>query len=220
VTVNAAKQQVPPAASSQTTVSNNPPCSATTPALTEPRESFSQLTLFLFASGLALFVALLGWSDQIRGIDKDTRELEQRFLEDSGISKRDFLRIVKPRSADEQLLALTEIVNAGRIRTRSSAELLRTFTAWNVQWSKIEKLSSIKYNLTIALTIVLFVTGVGSLFTSPMQRIRIFSLSLRVELIILMLPIAVISILFVIIILSAQREKTLRSLVKSVADMV
>src|SRR4051812_11775225 len=31
---------------------------------TEPKESFSQLTLFLFASGLALFIALLGWSDQ------------------------------------------------------------------------------------------------------------------------------------------------------------
>src|SRR5579872_466092 len=44
-----------------------PPTAAVAASANEPRESFSEFTLFLFASALALFVALLGWSDQIRG---------------------------------------------------------------------------------------------------------------------------------------------------------
>ena len=143
------------------------PCApANSPSL-EPKESFSQLALFLFASGLAVFVALLGWSDQIRGIDKETRELENRFLEKTGIEKRDFLRVVKPESADQQLEALTEIVNAGRLKTKAAVDFLRAFTKRTERspWSQIERLSVWKYNLTIALTIALFVSGIVSLFT-------------------------------------------------------
>jgi hypothetical protein len=146
----------------------------------ETKESFSQLTLFLFGGGLALFIALLAWSDQIRGIDQDIRELENRFLERTGIEKQTFLRIVKPKSPDDRAEALLEVVSAGRIKNKDSAEVLGIFTKWNKQWSWIERLSAGKYYVTILLTIVLFVVGIASLFTSPLQRVLI--LSIRVEL--------------------------------------
>ena len=67
------------------------------------------MPLFLFASALGLFVALLGWSDQIRGINKDTKELEARFLAETGSEKRDFLCVVKPKLPGEQLAALAKL---------------------------------------------------------------------------------------------------------------
>lgn len=190
-----------------------------TSAATQVQESFSQLTLFLFGSGLALFIALLGWSDQIRGIDKDTKELEERFLEKTEIDKRDFINIVKPRSADERLVALTQVLTGGQIDTKDSAELLRTFTTWNREWSQIERLATWKYNLTIALTVSLFGAGIASLFTAPSQQIR-FVIMVRVEMIVLALPMTLIGLLIVIIICVARQEKALRSLLNSMSDRV
>ena len=45
------------------------------------------------------------------------------FLEKTGIEKRDLLRVVGPESADQQLEALTEIVNAGRLKTKAAVDL-------------------------------------------------------------------------------------------------
>jgi hypothetical protein len=191
-----------------------------TSASTVPKELFSQLTLFLFASGVAFFIALLAWSDQIRGIDKDVRELEERFLKGTGIEKRTFLRIVKPESPDDRALALLEVLRAERIKTKDSAEVLRIFSKWNKEWSRIESLSAGKYYATIVLTIVLFGAGIGSLFTNPSLRVQPLSIHCRVEMLILMPAAMVVAVLLVIIICIAVRENALRTLLKSVSDMV
>jgi hypothetical protein len=186
----------------------------------EQKESFSQLTLFLFGAGLALFIALLGWSDQIRGIDRDTKELEDRFLARTQINKQDFRDIVKPKSPDEQLRALTQVMTSGRINTNDSAELLRTFHTWNGQWLAIERLSAWKYNLTMSLTITLFLAGVVSLFTNPTQKIPIVFGAVRTEMLLLTIPIILIGTLLLLIICSARREKRLRELLESMSDKV
>jgi hypothetical protein len=187
----------------------------------ETKESFSQLTLFLFASGLALFTALLGWSDQIRGIDNDTTELEQRFLKKTGIKKGDFLDIIKPKSADDQLFALTRAESAGRIEKEETIEVLRTFAMdLNRLWSQVERLSSWKYNLTIALTITLFVAGIASLFITPTRQVPLYVVSMRAERVVLILPMILIGLLLAIIIRNARREKELRFILQSMSDKV
>lgn len=216
----------------QETSENNPPSAPApdivsstkeTPASTEVKGSFSELTLFLFASGLALFVALLGWSDQIRAIDKDTKEMESSFLEDTGMKKRDFLRIIKPESADQQLEALTEMVNAGKFKTRDSVQLLHKFTKWQCEWSKgwpyLERLTAWKYNLTITLTVALLIAGTVSLFTTPTEKLRLCGVHVRIEMLVLMVPMTIVAILLVIIICIAKREKALRALLNSMADL-
>lgn len=212
--------QSPAQAPSTTTANQTNAPRAESDVVAKTEESFSQLTLFLFGSALALFIALLAWSDQIRGIDKDTKELEQRFLAKTGIDKSDFLDIVKPESPDEQLVALTQVVNAGRIETKDSAEVLRTFPDWHKQWLKLERLSGCKYNLTIALVITLFLAGLASLFTTPIHAVHLGSTSIRVEMLLLVLPMSLIGVLLGIIIWSAQLEKTLRSLLNSMSDRV
>ena len=183
-------------------------------------ESFSQLTLFLFGSGVGLLIALLAWSDQIRGIDKDIRELEQRFVGDTGIEKQDYLRIVKPETPDDRGRALTQVVNAGKIRTKDIAVVLTILTKWHKQWSRIEGLSALKYRSAIALTLVLFLGGVASLFTTPAQRVQILSIDCSVEMLLLVLPAMLIGLLLIIIIWIAERENGLRSLLKSISEMV
>lgn len=186
----------------------------------ESKELFSQLTLFLFGSGIAFFIALLAWSDQIRGIDQDIRGLEARFLESTGIEKQTFLRIVKPKSADDRGEALLEVVSGGRIKNKTGAELLQIFTKWHKQWSWLEILAGTKYYVTIALTALLFLMGFVSLYTNPGMNFVIFSSPRTVEKLILIPPGLLIGLLLIIIICIAEREHALRSLLKSVSDMV
>jgi hypothetical protein len=185
----------------------------------EPRESFSQLTLFLFASGLALFVALLGWSDQIRGIDKDTRELEERFLKKTGINKGHFVEIVKSGEAEKQLVAMMQAVTEGKITNPVSVKVLESFDAYMRKLRPLEKLSDWKYKMTIALTIAFFGSGTASLFTNPTQNIHLF-FSIRVEMIVLVVPMILIAALFTMIVYGSWKEKALRSLLNAMSDMV
>ena len=199
------------------------PCApANSPSL-EPKESFS-------STGTIPIRQRPGSIRRATGLErpdtwdraKETRELENRFLEKTGIEKRDFLRVVKPESADQQLEALTEIVNAGRLKTKAAVDLLRAFTKRTERspWSQIERLSVWKYNLTIALTIALFVSGIVSLFTTPTQKLHLHIASVRVEMVVLILPMTFIGLLLIIIVCSTAQEKTLRSLLNSMADKV
>jgi hypothetical protein len=214
----------PQPAQNQATPQQNSFCDCTaSPSATpvsEARESFSELTLFLFASALALFVALLGWSDQIRGIDKDTKELEARFLAETGIEKRDFLCVVKPKLPAEQLAALAKLMNSGRIKSHVKVDLLAAFKAWNKEWSRLERLSVHKYNLAVALTLAFFIAGVTSLFTHPSGRVYLYLFTVRSEMLVLTLPLTLVAVLFGIIIYGSQRENALRALLDSIADKV
>ncbi len=186
----------------------------------EPKQSFSELTLFLFASALALFVALLGWSDQIRGINKDTKELEERFLSETGIAKRDFLCVVKPKVQGEQLAALAKLMKSGNIQSHVNVDLLSAFKSWNKEWSRLEKLSSIKYYLAIALTVAFFLAGVISLFTRPGDKASLHYFAIRAELLVLTMPLALVAALLCIIICESRRENALRVFLESIDDRV
>jgi hypothetical protein len=207
---------VSPATLNQNVASPTPSSSTTT----EPKELFSQLTLFLLGSGIAFFIALLAWSDQIRGIDQDIRELETRFLERTGIEKHTFVRIVKPKSPDDRGEAVLEVVSGGRIKNKDAAEILQISTKWHKQWWWIETLSAAKYYVTIALTLVLFLTGFASLYTNPAMQLMAFSFTCSVERLLLIPPGTLVVLLLIIIICIAEREHSLRSLLKSVSDMV
>jgi hypothetical protein len=185
-----------------------------------PPESLSQLSLFLFGSGIAFFIALLAWSDQIRTINKDVRDLEDRFLEKTGFEKSTFMRIVKPKNPDDRGFAIFQVRNSSIAKSRSAPEALRIFTKWNKEWSSIELLTSAKYYLTILLTLVLFGSGTASLFTSPSTKTSVFSVEFPVERLLLLLPAILGAILIGVIVCIAARERTLRRIVDSVSEIV
>lgn len=185
-----------------------------------PQESLSQLSLFLFGSGIAFFIALLAWSDQIRAIDNDVRNLEDRFLQKTGLDKSTFVRIVKPKNPDDRGFALLQVRNSSFSKGKTEPEALSIFSKWNKEWSSIESLTAGKYYLTIALTVVLFASGTASLFTNAAAKRSILSLHFTAERLLLLPPAILGTILIAIIVCIAVRERSLRRVFESVADIV
>ena len=183
-------------------------------------DTFSELTLFLFGSGVALFVALLGWSDQIRSINKDTRELEERFLAATKINRRVFLSVVKPDSPDDQLAALTEILASGKPKTAAAVEVLKIFKTWHEKWTNLETLSAWKYRLAVALTYVLFAAGLLSLLVDPHVDISVSHFRVRALLVILVFPMVGILAILTIIAVANYKEAYFRELLNSISEKV
>lgn len=183
-------------------------------------EGFSELTLFLLGSGLALFVALLGWSDAIRGINNDTRQLEEKFLATTHVDRPVFLSIVNPQSPDEKLAALTQILVSGNLKTVASVEVLKIFQNWHKHWKAMETLAAWKYGLSLSLTYVLFAAGLLSLFVDPRAEVSIFNLRARVLLLILVIPMCGLLTILAIITVTNLKESYFRALLKSLAEKV
>lgn len=181
---------------------------------------FSELSLFLFGSGLALFIALLGWSDQIRSTTRETRDLEKRFLEQHGIHVSELAPVIRPKNPNEQLEALTKLITRDKIKTRSAAQALPLFQQWNEKLTTLEKYYSIKYDLTIVLTICLFVAGIVSLLITPWSRLVIFGYSLHPEIAVLLIPMSVLVVIMAIIIIADFKEKAFHRLLQSLLDKV
>ena len=182
--------------------------------------SFSELTLFLFGSGVALFVGLLAWSDQIKGMDKDTNALEGTFLTVTKLEKRQFMSVVKASTPQEELKALTAVWRTNLLVTPNYVVLLDIFKTWHEDWNHLQHVSSYKYNLTIALTISFFLSGILSLHSNPNRCIAFFSFLVREELLILMCPVLIMAVLMGMMIYSAIKEKDLRDLLIQISDMV
>lgn len=215
------------------TVQCPPPlvCNATLPSPEPPRiiravnnearpETFSELTLFLFGSGVALFVALLGWSDQIRGINKDTREIEKRFLETTKINRTVFLSVVKPTSPDDQLAALTEILVSGKAQNVAAVEVLKIFQTWHRKWAVMEALALWKYRLAVVLTYSLFAAGLLSLLVNPHQVLLLRHLQVRALLLILVVPMAGFLAILTIIAVANYKEFYFHELLNSLSEKV
>ena len=146
--------------------------------------------------------------------------MEDRFLAQTGIDKRDFLSVVKPKVQGEQLLALAKLLREGRIQSKTKVDLLPTFKSWYREWSTLERLSGLKYGLAIALTIAFFLAGLTSLFTHAGDRIRVRHFAVRSEMLVLTLPLALVAVLIGIIIYESKRERALKAYLDSLADKV
>lgn len=182
--------------------------------------SFSEFTLFLFGSGVALFVALLGWSDQIRGFDKDTRELEKDFLITTELDKQQFLSVIKAATPLEKLASLTAVMRSEKLKSADNVVLLDIFKQWHEDWTHLQHVSNHKYNLTVTLTITFLFSGLLSLGTRADRFIAVCGHHIREELVLLLLPVILMSTLMGIIIYSSNKERALKELLMKISDMV
>ena len=62
-----------------------------------------------------MFVALLGWSDQIRGLTRETYELQTEFLKTYDLRKTELLPVLRASTADEQLQAFTALMQTNKL---------------------------------------------------------------------------------------------------------
>lgn len=153
-------------------LSNTKPVTPPSAAQVEPASHFSDLSLFLLGSGFAVFVALLGWSDQIRGLTRETYELQADFLKQYNLTKAELLPAIRAETADEQLQAFTALMQTNKLEA-AGVRLLPLFRAWTQQHRRLDRMQSWKYRLTVALSLVFFAAGILVIFGCP-EVIAIF----------------------------------------------
>ena len=64
---------------------------------------------FLLASGYALMIVLLGWASQITSRNKETRELETKFLAKTKLKRPDYKRMIKEKGATEDSFSAADL---------------------------------------------------------------------------------------------------------------
>jgi hypothetical protein len=186
----------------------------------EAAGGFSELALFLFGGGLGLFIALLGWSDQIRGLNKETKEVESEFLSSHHMTKSEFLPVVKPTSPEDQLVALTQLYQSRKLQTEPDFQVVRLFNEWNKNAAALESIHAWKYYLTVALTFSFFLGGIICVLVPPWESVSLWCISVRCESVVLVILFCILIASLIIILIANAREITFRALLISISDRV
>jgi hypothetical protein len=179
---------------------------ANAPASSPPSSPFSDLALFSFGSGFAIFVALLGWSDQIRGLRKETYELEGEFLKQYELTKAELRPVIRAETPDDQLHALTRLMQTNKLEA-DGIRLLPFFREWRKQHLSVEQMQSWKYGLTVALSLAFFASGVLLALGCP-------------EIIAIVVPATLLTIIFVLIIWANLLEQRLHSTLNEMMERI
>jgi len=70
---------------------------------------------FLLTSGFALIVVLIGWSNQITTRSKETRELEQEFIQNAKVKRKDYKNMInKGKSPEKSISSLVNFLYSNR----------------------------------------------------------------------------------------------------------
>ena len=150
----------------------------------------SDLTLFFLGSGFALFVALLGWSDQIRGLTRQTQELQRDVLKRYPLTRDDLAQLRAAKTADDRIVVLTHLLQAKKLVNPNTAKLVPLLESCDALLPRLDRLSEGKYRLTVTLTGVLFLAGASSLVSHQVEQWLLLSPSLLVVAIFIMIIVA------------------------------
>lgn len=121
----------------------------------------------LFGAAFAFLLALLGWSDQIRGVQERTRSQERDLLNAHKISWRVLRQVIRPSegpSPKDQLLAVLGLVHQGFLKDQDDVALLELFKKVDATRAGLERAYDVRYWLIYACTVQLFLSGIAALF--------------------------------------------------------
>jgi hypothetical protein len=173
---------------------------------------------FLFAGGLAFLLALLGWSDQIRGAQEQTREQERAFLNAYQVSWADVRPLIRPseqHSPEKQLAALLRILGSSILRQDEGADLLTKFQGLDDCRSRLEERLAIRYWLIFS-TATTMLTG-GLLLTLPADD-SLNAAGEPLSIGALFVWLALVAVILIYTILIARDEVTFRHELGSIED--
>jgi len=118
----------------------------------------------LLASGFALLVVLLGWSNQITSKSKETKELEAEFLEKANLKDKEYKSIIDQGGATKN--SLTSLVGFlyDKNRDKDDIEILNAIKDVKKGLVDIDRKYRWRFWLLIFTTGFLFITGIEALF--------------------------------------------------------
>ena len=177
----------------------------------------SEVTLFSLGGGLALLIALLAWGEQIRAIAKDTRDLENDFVRSRGLTRAELLPVLRSQDPTDRLLALTKLMTSGNLKTAPEVEVLSHFRDWGARAGHLTRLLSLKYWLTVGLTVAMFLEGGISVYFD-LGPAAAFSASRY--LLLLVGPAVLVVGILVALVCAARAEKRLVDLITVIGERV
>ena len=153
---------------------------------------------FLIGTGIALLMALLAWSDSIRGWHKETLEAEKKFYDERNIKGIQIKSLLRSNSvASEKLVMLASLLNSNAITENTDIDFINRFNHLDTMRNRLSRCYSVKYIMVILLAFFFIVSGFINLFLDDSAIINLFGLLLPADYI--LISVCILSSLLVLI---------------------
>ena len=138
---------------------------------------------FLLASGFALLVVLVGWSNQMTSRSKETRDLEQEFIAKAKLKREDYKDIVNKKSVEKSIYALVNFLYSNR--KESEIEAFDKITKIRKNLPMLDKKYSNRFWILLITSISLMISGIASYYLP--ERYKIYAVLLNTTFVVLMI---------------------------------
>jgi len=137
---------------------------------------------FLIGTGIALLLALLGWSEQIKSWHKDTMETEKAFCEERNINWSQIRQLIRTDApAVKKLKVLGNLLKIEALTNIQDVNLIGEFMNLDKKRSKLEDLYKIKYKLVLIMTFLFLLSGIINYFVDERCKIETFIINIPTE---------------------------------------
>lgn len=138
----------------------------------------------LLASGFALLVVLVGWSNQITSRSKETRELEQEFITKAKMKRKDYKDLInKGKSAEKSISALIDFLYSKR--EESEINVFDKVTKIKKDLPVLNKKYSNRFWILLITSISFMISGIA--YCLLPEQYNFYSIPLNILFIILMI---------------------------------
>ncbi len=137
---------------------------------------------FLIGAGLALLLALLAWSDQIRNLRRETLELEKDFSQNRHLDLRRIRTIIRTElSPGKRITALNNLVKDSQLKLTEDIDIIEQLSALDSHRHRLENLCKTKYWLVVILTHCFLVSAIVNYFIHDCSSFQVFCLAIKTE---------------------------------------
>jgi len=180
-----------------------------------------EITIFLLGSGVALFIALLGWSDQIRTPQKETKQLERQFMKKRKITWENLRAMIRSSTPAQKIKSYMNLMRAGKMKHKDINQQIKLLEDLNESKEALEKINIDKYNYTVYLTISCFLFGILSyLFHFKLWKLSEYLSILDSDSVFVLIPIILIIIVCFKILNANKEDQKFRNLIKQIDDEI
>lgn len=137
------------------------------------------LSAFLFGTGIALLVALLGWGNQIKENQSETKRLELLLAKRLGAKYKQVSEVTKKLDTNNVqqefvnvLSSVKEIINKDKINSSDHIQKLNSLSSIESDFDIIKKRYILKYELTIKLTLLCIGLGIITFFLNDILGVQ------------------------------------------------
>lgn len=136
----------------------------------------------MIGTGIALLLALIGWSEQIRSLHRETLEAEKEFSKKRNMEWSHVRKIIRGTApAKEKILALNKLLREKSVKRIEDIQIINQFYELDKKRIELDKLSNVKYRLILALTFLFFTAGIINYFIESCIRLKILGLHIPLE---------------------------------------